>query len=256
MGWQYLSKQVDSRVALVTINRPDKGNALSPDVLTEIASLFTGLNQDPEVNVAVLTGGEKMFSAGFDLDFVRQVEKSDNEAFISLFHRAYRAILFCRRPVIAAVGGPAIAGGFDLTMMCDIRYASENAKFGQREVVLSLPPIMDPLWRIIGLGRAKEVAFSGRVYDAVEAERMGYVSRVFPRGRLLESVLPIARTMASYDRQCMDETKRLTHLLVDKDLDGAMTTQEWLFRSYIGSPDNRRRVTDLLAGLKKKPAVS
>ena len=154
--------------------------------------------------------------------------------------------------MIAAVGGPAIAGGFDLTMMCDIRYASENAKFGQREMALSLPPIMDPLWRIIGLGRAKEVAFSGRIYDATEAERMGYVSRVFPRGELLKSVLPIAKTMAGYDRQCLMETKQLTHLLVDKDLDGAMKTQEWLFRSYIGAPDNRQRVADLLASLKKK----
>ena len=137
-------------------------------------------------------------------------------------------------------------------MMCDIRYASENAKFGQREIPLSLTPIMDPLWRIIGLGRAKEVAFTGRIYDAAEAERMGYVSRVFPRDELLKAVWPIARTMAGYDQRCLAETKQLTHFLVDKDLDGAMTTQEWLFRSYIGAPDNRQRVNDLLAGLKKK----
>lgn len=252
MEFKYHTIQVDERVAVITINRPEKGNALSPEVLAEIEVLFTNLNNDAEVNVVVLTGGEKMFSAGFDLDVVRQMEKNSNEAFISLFHRAYRAILFCSRPVIAAVGGPAIAGGFDLTMMCDIRYASDNARFGQREVALSLPPIMDPLWRIIGLGRAKEVAFSGRIYDAAEAERMGYVSRVFPRGDLLKSVLPIARAMAAYDRQCLTETKQLTHLLVDKDLDGAMRTQEWLFRSYIGAPDNQQRIADLLTGLKKK----
>ena len=89
---------------------------------------------------------------------IKTIEKASNEAFTILFHRAYRAILFCSQPVIAAVGGPAIAGGFDLTMMCDIRYASTRAKFGQREIVLSLTPILDPLWRIIGLGRAKEVA--------------------------------------------------------------------------------------------------
>jgi len=252
MKLAYHQVQVEEKVAVITINRPEKGNALSPEVLMEIEELFTSLDTDAAVNVVVLTGGEKIFSAGFDLDVVRQIEKDSNEAFISLFHRAYRAILFCSRPVIAAVGGPAIAGGFDLTMMCDIRYASDNAKFGQREIALSLPPIMDPLWRIIGLGRAKEVAFTGRIYDAAEAERMGYVSRVFPGGELLKSVLPIAKTMAGYDRQCLAETKRLTHLLLDKDLDGAMKTQEWLFRSYIGAPDNRQRVTDLLAGLKKK----
>jgi enoyl-CoA hydratase/carnithine racemase len=140
------------------------------------------------VNVIVLTGGEKYFSAGFDLNEIRKLQKESNEAYTALFHRAYRAILFCELPVIAAVGGPAIAGGFDLTMMCDIRYASERAKFGQREIALSLTPIMDPLWRIIGLGRAKEVALTGRIYGADEAERMGYVSRVFPEGQLLVSV--------------------------------------------------------------------
>ncbi|MEW6078319.1 MAG: enoyl-CoA hydratase/isomerase family protein [Thermodesulfobacteriota bacterium] len=252
MELKYHTMAVEERVAVITINRPEKGNALSPEVLTEMTALFTTLDADPQANVIVLTGGEKMFSAGFDLDVVRQMEKVSNERFIALFHRAYRSILFCSRPVIAAVGGPAIAGGFDLTMMCDIRYASENAKFGQREMALSLPPIMDPLWRIIGLGRAKEVAFTGRIYDAAEAERMGYVSRVFPRGELLQSVMPIARIMAGYDRQCLVETKQLTHLLMNKDLDGAMTTQEWLFRSYIGSPDNQQRVTELLAGLKKR----
>ena len=70
--------------------------------------------------------------------------------------------------------------------MCDIRYASERAKFGQREIVLSLTPIMDPLWRIIGLGRAKEVALTGRIYDAHEAEKMGYVTKVFPEGKLID----------------------------------------------------------------------
>ena len=107
MELRYHTLDVDEQVAVVTINRPEKGNALSPEVLAETEALFTNLDGDDRVNVVVLTGGEKMFSAGFDLDVVRQMEKVSNEAFISLFHRAYRAILFCSRPVIAAVGGPA-----------------------------------------------------------------------------------------------------------------------------------------------------
>jgi enoyl-CoA hydratase/carnithine racemase len=196
MDLKYLLLSVDAKVATVTINRPDKGNALAPDVLEEVEKLFTELGTREDVNVIVLTGGEKYFSAGFDLDEIRKLEKVSNEAYTALFHRAYRAILFCEQPVICAVGGAAIAGGFDLTMMCDIRYASERAKFGQREIVLSLTPIMDPLWRIIGFGRAKEVALTGRIYDAHEAEKMGYVSKVFPEGKLLEAVGIIAREMA------------------------------------------------------------
>jgi enoyl-CoA hydratase/carnithine racemase len=249
---KYLTCETQDHVALVTINRPDKGNSLSPDVLLEITALFNDISTRNDIHVVVFTGGEKMFSAGFDLDFIRTLEKVNDEEFTALFHRAYRAILFCSQPVIAAVGGAAIAGGFDLTMMCDIRYASERAKFGQREIVLSLTPIMDPLWRIIGLGRAKEVALTGRIYDAHEAERMGYVSKVFPTGQLLPGVMEIAKTMATYDRTCLAETKMLANIILDEDLDGAMKQQEWLFRTYIGSEDNHRRIDALRESLRKK----
>ncbi|HPV48685.1 MAG TPA: enoyl-CoA hydratase/isomerase family protein [Smithellaceae bacterium] len=255
MDLKYLLLTENEKVATVTINRPEKGNALAPQVLGELAALFTSLATRDDVNVVVLTGGEKYFSAGFDLNEIRKLEKVSNEAYINLFHRAYRSILFCQQPVICAVGGPAIAGGFDLTMMCDIRYASERAKFGQREILLSLTPIMDPLWRIIGLGRAKEVTLTGRIYDAYEAEKMGYVSKVFPEGKLLESVAEIAREMAAYDHGCLKETKALAHKVLNEDLDGAMRVHEWLFRSYIGSEDNHRRIDALqekLAAARKK----
>lgn len=249
MEYQYLLLDVADKVATVTINRPDKGNALAPGVLEEIIDVFADLGERKDVNVIVLTGGERYFSAGFDLNEIRKLEKVSNEAYTALFHRAYRAILFCPQPVIAAVGGAAIAGGFDLTMMCDVRYASSRAKFGQREVVLALTPILDPLWRIIGLGRAKEVALTGRIYDAQEAERMGYVSRVYPEGELLASVKTVATEMAGYDRMCLIETKRLSNQLLNLDLDGAMRTQEWLFRTYIGSHENHQRIDALQARL-------
>lgn len=249
MEYQFLLIDVADKVATVTINRPDKGNALSPAVLEEIVSSFTSLAEREDVSVVVFTGGERYFSAGFDLNEIRKLEKISNEAYTALFHRAYRAVLFCPQPVIAAVGGPAIAGGFDLTMMCDIRYASTRAKFGQREVALSLPPILDPLWRIIGLGRAREVALTGRIYDVAEAERMGYVSRVYPEGALLTSVAAIAAEMASYDRTCLVESKKLSNQLLNFDLDSSMRTQEWLFRSYIGSSENHQRIDALQAHL-------
>lgn len=252
MEYRYLKFEVAENVATVVIHRPEKRNALSPELLMEIEVLFNSLNAMSDVHVVVLTGGEKVFSAGFDLDFIKTLKKESNEAFTDTFHRAYKAIMFCTQPVIAAVGGPAIAGGFDLTLMCDIRYASERAKFGQREIVLSLTPLLDPLWRIIGLGRAKEVALTGRIYDAHEAYQMGYISKVFPEGELLDSVSAIAREMAVYDRMCLQETKRLSHAVLNQDLEGAMKIQEWLFRTYIGSDDNHRRIEMLLESLKKR----
>lgn len=249
MEYQFLLLDVADKVATVTINRPDKGNALSPVVLEEIISVFDSLAERQDVSVVILTGGERYFSAGFDLNEIRQLEKASNEAYTELFHRSYRSILFCPQPVIAAIGGAAIAGGFDLTMMCDIRYASTRAKFGQREVVLSLTPVMDPLWRIIGLGRAKEVALTGRIYDAAEAERMGYVSRVYPEGELLPAVDAIAKEMAAYDRNCLIDSKRLANQVQGLNLDGAMRTQEWLFRTFIGSEENHQRIDALQSRL-------
>ena len=249
MEYQYLLLDVARKVATVTLHRPDKGNSLSPAVLEEIRQMFEQLGSDENVHVIVFTGGERYFSAGFDLNEIRKLEKVSNEGYTRLFHQTYRAILFCPQPVICAVGGAAIAGGFDLTMMCDIRYASERAKFGQREIALSLTPIMDPLWRIIGLGRAKEVALTGRIYDAREAEKMGYVSRVFAEGDLLRSVAEIAENMAAFDRQCLQETKQLGNMILDQDLDGAMRIQEWLFRTYIGAEDNHQRIDALQAEL-------
>ncbi len=249
---KHLSVQEEEKVAYVRINREDKGNSLSPEVLQEIGDTFIELSDREDIRVLVFTGGERYFSAGFDLNEIRQIDKSANEEYIALFQRAYRSIMFCAQPVICAIGGPAIAGGFDLTMMCDIRYASERAKFGQREVPLTLTPLVDPLWRIIGLSRAKEVALTGRIYDAYEAEGMGYVSKVFPEGELLDAVSKIARDMASFDGACLRETKQLFHMTLDQDLNGAMRTQEWLFRSYLGSEDNRRRIDELLQELASK----
>ncbi|MEI7968673.1 MAG: enoyl-CoA hydratase/isomerase family protein [Betaproteobacteria bacterium] len=249
MDYQYLRFAVDGAVVTVTIHRPDKGNALAPQVLEELEHVFLSVARREDIRVVVLTGGEKYFSAGFDLNEIRRLEKVSNEAYTAMFHRTYRAILFCDQPVLCAVGGAAIAGGFDLTMMCDVRYASSRAKFGQREIALALTPIVDPLWRIIGLGRAREVTLTGRLYGAEEAERMGYVSRVFPEGELLAGVMAIAREMAGYDRQCLVETKRLGNHILAQDLDTAMRTQEWLFRTYIGSEENHRRIDELQAKL-------
>ncbi len=197
----------------VTINRQDKGNSLAPQVLEEVEAMFTDLSRRQDVHDIVFTGGERYFWARFDLTYIRTLKKVNNENYTAMFHRAHSSAMFCEQPVICAVGGPAIAGVFDLTMMCDIRFASERARFGQREIVLSLNSTIDPLWRIIGLSNAMESALTGRIWDAREALRIGYISRVFPEGKLLEEVGVIAREMATYDRGCHKETKQLTHLL-------------------------------------------
>jgi enoyl-CoA hydratase/carnithine racemase len=250
MELKYLVLTVDAGVATVLIDRPDKRNALSPEVLVEIAGTFEDLSNREDVRVAVFTGGEKYFSAGFDLEFIRTVDRNSNEEFIALFRRAYHAIKFCAVPVIAAVGGPAIAGGFDLTQMCDLRYASTRARFSQREVMLSLLPILDPLWRIIGLTNAMNWALTARIVDAEEAHRVGFVTAIFPEGTLVKEVTAIAAEMAKCDRACLAETKRMTLDILTMTLDQSMRHHGILFRSYVGCDDNRRRTEAMLETIR------
>ncbi|MBN1533647.1 MAG: enoyl-CoA hydratase/isomerase family protein [Spirochaetes bacterium] len=250
MELKYLVMTVDAGVATVLINRPDKRNALSPEVLTEIAGTFEELSSREDVRVVVFTGGEKYFSAGFDLEFIRTVDRNKNEEFIALFRRAYHAVKFCAVPVIAAVGGAAIAGGFDLTQMCDLRYASTRARFSQREVMLSLLPILDPLWRIIGLTNAMDWALTARIVDAEEAHRVGFVIKIFPEGALVKEVGAIAAEMAKCDRACLAETKRMTLDILTMTLEQSMQHHGVLFRSYVGCDDNRKRVDAMLETIR------
>lgn len=252
MEQEYLKLTIEQAVATVMIHRPEKGNSLSPDVLQEIGDTFLELSNRQDVSVIILTGGEKIFSAGFDLDAVKDIRKDSNEDFVALFHRAYRSIRFCAQPVLAAIGGPAMAGGFDLTQMCDIRYASEKARFGQREVLLSLIPMLDPLFRIIGFGPALEWALTGKDIDVQEAYRLGFVTRIFPQGTVLDEVTAIARKMASNDRATLVETKRLSIDILHNSLDASMKSHEWLFRGYVGSEDNRKRIDVILESIRNK----
>lgn len=252
MDLQYLKLSVDKKVATVLLNRPEKGNSLSPDMLTEIGDLFHNLASRDDVNVIVLTGGDRIFSAGFDLDFVRELKQESNQKFAANFWRTYRSIRFCAQPVIAAIGGAAMAGGFDLTQMCDIRYASERAKFGQREVMLSIIPALDPLCRIIGFGPAMEWALTARDIDVQEAFRVGFVTRIFPDGTVVKEVTDIAIKMAEFDRATLVETKRLGNDLLHNSLDASMKSHEWLFRNFLGSDENRSRINSLLETIRKK----
>lgn len=252
MDLQFLKLTVEKGVATVLLNRPEKGNSLSPDMLTEIGDLFLHLKTREDVTVIVLTGGEKIFSAGFDLDYVKEMKLESNEQFVANFWRAYRSIRFCAQPVIAAIGGAAMAGGFDLTQMCDIRYASERAKFGQREVMLSIIPALDPLCRIIGFGPALEWALTARDIDVQEAYRVGFVTRVFPEGTVVKETTDIALKMAEFDRSTLIETKRYSIDLLHNSLDASVKSHEWLFRNFVGSDENRSRINSLLETIRNR----
>ena len=192
----------DKSIAEVTINRPDKLNALNAEVLSELAHLIASLREHPDVRVITLTGaGEKAFVAGADireLSVLNDIEKG--RAFAQNGQAVFRLIESSPKPIIAVVNGFALGGGCELALACHIRICSENAKFGQPEVNLGTIPGYggtQRLTRIIGRTLAADMILTGRMLDAKESEAHGLVSRVVPLAELLPKAREIATLIAS-----------------------------------------------------------
>jgi enoyl-CoA hydratase len=156
------------------------------------------------------------------------------------------------QPVIAAVNGPAIAGGFDLAAFCDIRLAAKEAIFGQAEINIGLTQIIHPLYKSIGLARAKELAMTGQNISADEAFRIGLVNHVYPRDELMPRAMELARVLASKPPGALFATKRLTRELIDLDTNTALDEIAKTFRGCLASDEHRRRVAEVFANLKKR----
>jgi 3-hydroxypropionyl-coenzyme A dehydratase len=196
----------DDGIATLTLNRPDKRNALSIELRDAIDETLVEWHDDPAVRVVVVAGAPPAFSAGFDLEEFARPELSRR-----IFHssaRYHRTVWRFPKPTVAAVGGPALGGGFDLAVLCDMRIASRAAVFGHPEVKLGAPPLFTPLRWIVGDGVARDLCLTGRRIDAAEAERVGLVGRVVEPDALLEEATTVARQVAEAPQQTLETTKR------------------------------------------------
>lgn len=186
----------DSKVTTVTISRPNSLNALNKETLEELLDCFQKLSQDTGTRAIILTGaGKKAFVAGADISYMQNLDARKSRAFGQLGHLVMQTIENTPQPVIAAVNGFALGGGCELALACDMRFASENAKFGQPEVKLGVVPGFggtQRLPRLIGKGLANEILFTGEIIDSSEALRIGLVNRVFPLADLLVECKKIA----------------------------------------------------------------
>jgi enoyl-CoA hydratase len=208
-----LSIERRESVALVTLQRPEKRNALSIDLRVELADAFSGLGGDDGVGCIVLTGAGTAFCSGMDVTQfggdadhkLRLVETSTG---------AFEAVGSCTRPVIAAVNGPALAGGFALALLCDLRIASSSATFGFPELPRGIPPSYASARAALGLAAAAEVTLTGRTFRAEEALRLGAVNEVVPAAECLDRSLELAATIAAAPRSTTLETKR--RILIDR----------------------------------------
>jgi len=237
-------------VLLLTLNRPDKRNALHPDLIGELLDALNGAADDATINAIVITGAGPSFCAGLDLGFLLSQDYDGKIAYLETVFAMFQQIYTQPQPVIAAVNGPAMAGGFDLAVMCDFRLCSPSAMFAQTEILLGLTQMLYPLYKIIGLGRAKELAMTGQAISADEAHRIGLVNQVCAPEELLRQAMALAGTLAARPRQALFETKRLARELIDLDTTSAFRRMGKAIRDRLRSEEHRQMAEEFVRRLK------
>ena len=209
-----LSIERRDEVAVVTLQRPEKRNALSIDLRMELADAFRALGEDRGVGCIVFTGAGPAFCAGMDVtEFGGDADHK--QRLVETSTGAFEALGSCPRPVVAAVNGPALAGGFALALLCDLRIAAATASFGFPELPRGIPPSYASARAVLGPGQAAEVSLSGRTFGAEEALAMGVVNEVIVDGEALERSLEVAAGIAAAPRSATLETKR--RILLDRE---------------------------------------
>ena len=171
-----------SNIAVIKINRPEVLNALNREVMLELSTAIDIVSADDKIKVIIITGaGEKSFWAGADIKYVVTIDPPEAEKYASFVHKLLNKIENLEKPVIAAINGYALGGGCEIALACDIRVASSNAKIGQTEVTIGIPPGWggtQRLLRIVGLAKTKELIYTGKMISANEAQRIGLVNKV------------------------------------------------------------------------------
>lgn len=199
------AEKTESRVGVITLNRPDKRNALSIQMRKEIVACLDEWAGDDAVGVVIITGAGPVFSAGFDLKEFKKPELIE-EVFLSSA-KYHRVVWHFPKPTIAAVNGPAFGGGFDLATLCDMRVCGPDAAFAHPEIKFGAPPLYTPLRWIVGCGLARDLCFTGRTIGAEEAVRIGLASQV-ASGDLLESAKATAATILEAPVPTLEVAKR------------------------------------------------
>lgn len=255
MTTETLLVEQKDKIALVTINRPDKLNALNAQAKKELKAVFEHLKSDTAVDVVILTGsGEKAFVAGTDIKELTALDSESGKEFSSMGQGVFDLIENLGKPVIAAVNGYALGGGCELALACHIRVASENARFGQPEVNLAVIPGYggtQRLARLVGKGRAMEMILTGDPIDPTEALRIGLVNKVVPQAELLPACNAIAEKIVSKGQVAVRLALKAVNMTQETNLTDGQELEASLFGLCCGSEDFHEGTKAFLE--KRKP---
>lgn len=246
-------------VVTVTMNRPDRGNGVVPELARDLLTVLDRLEADDDVRCLVLTGAGRQFSAGADLKAMRQyldheLPRTGEPYNARVVFPVIQRVVASRLPVIAAVNGGATAGGLDLSLACDIRIASSAAKLGETYINLALPPGNGGTWflpRLIGPGLAAELVLTGDVIDAARALEIGLVNRVVDPDDLLPSAIELATRIAAKSRPAVEAAKQSLRSTWQVDLTTVLATNYWAAAALHPGPDVSEGID---AFLERRPA--
>ncbi|MBI4499668.1 MAG: enoyl-CoA hydratase [Gemmatimonadetes bacterium] len=217
-GFNHVLVTYESLVATVTLNRPDKLNAINRELHEDMVAALTQVTGDRDVRVIVITGAGRAFCAGADIGYMRELLETDNrksaEALVEAGRALVTAIRESPKAVIASVNGPAAGGGANLALACDIRIASDRASIGQTFTRIGLHPDWGATYflpRLVGPSKAAELFFTGEVLDAAEAHRLGLFTRLVPHERLEAETAQLAQTLAARPPLALALAKRATY---------------------------------------------
>lgn len=241
MTYEFITSRTEGRVGIVTLNRPKQLNALNDGLMTELGQALQGFDADPEIGCMIITGSEKAFAAGADIGAMATYSFSDvyKGDYIT---RNWETIRSIRKPVIAAVSGFALGGGCELAMMCDFIIAADNAKFGQPEIKLGIIPGAggtQRLPRAVGKAKAMDLALTGRMMDATEAERAGLVSRVVPLEKLMDEALGAALQIADFSQIAVMAAKESVNRAFEGSLADGVMFERRLFHALFATADQK-----------------
>ncbi len=255
MDYENLIIEIKNSIAILSINRPEKLNALNGETLSELKIAFTELKNDENVKVIIMTGkGEKAFIAGADIAELNKLNMISGKEFSEKGQAVFNLIEHFEKPVIAAVNGFALGGGCEMALACHIRLASENAKFGQPEVNLGIIPGYggtQRLSRLVNSGRAMEYILTGDTITAHEALRIGLISHVFPKDELIIKAMELAEKIALKPQNAVRLAVKAINAVDQISLNEGQNYEAVLFGICCGTEDFKEGTNAFLE--KRKP---
>ncbi|OOH79977.1 enoyl-CoA hydratase [Pseudomonas koreensis] len=248
MTYETILLETHGRVGLITLNRPQALNALNAQLVSEVNQALDALEADANIGCIVLTGSKKAFAAGADIK--EMAELTYPQIYMDDLFSDSDRVANRRKPIIAAVNGFALGGGCELALMCDFILAGDNAKFGQPEINLGVLPGMggtQRLTRAVGKAKAMEMCLSGRLIDAVEAERCGIVARIVPSDELLDEALKVAAVIASKSLPIAMMIKESVNRAFEVNLTEGVRFERRVFHAAFATQDQKEGMAAFIA---------